>query len=65
MAGKIGINDQLISLDKIDVRNMEPSELAPHILGTVLFPTPGMCQIAVPIQSLMTTEIDLFLRHQL
>jgi len=33
MAGKIGINDQLISLDKIDVRNMEPGELAPYILG--------------------------------
>ncbi len=38
MAGQIGIHDQLLSLDKVDVRNMEPSELAPYILGPVLAP---------------------------
>lgn len=33
--GKIGINDRLIALDKVDVRNLHPGELAPYILGEV------------------------------
>lgn len=34
-SGKIGIGDILVSLDALDVRNMEPAQLAPHILGPV------------------------------
>ena len=35
MTGKIGIHNQLLSLDKINVWAMETRELAPYIFGLV------------------------------